>query len=71
MRIPGHQPILIVIAGPNGSGKTTVTSQLLQSDWIEDAIYVNPDNVAQEKFGDWNSQYAVLNAARYCESLRE
>lgn len=71
MRRPGHKPILIVIAGPNGSGKTTVTSQLLQSDWIEDAVYVNPDNVAQEKFGDWNSQDAVLNAARYCETLRE
>lgn len=71
MRRPGHKPILIVIAGPNGSGKTTVTSQLLQSDWIEDAVYVNPDNVAQEKFGDWNSQEAVLNAAKYCETLRE
>ena len=56
MRKEGHQPVLIVIAGPNGSGKTTITSQVLQSEWLEDAVYINPDNVAQEMFGDWNSQ---------------
>ena len=59
MRKEGHQPVLIVIAGPNGSGKTTITSQVLQSEWLEDAVYINPDNVAQEMFGDWNSQDSV------------
>ena len=58
-----HKPILIVIAGPNGSGKTTITSRLLKSEWLEDAVYINPDNIAQEKFGDWNSPEAVINAA--------
>ena len=66
-----HKPILIVIAGPNGSGKTTITSRLLKSEWLEDAVYINPDNVAQEKFGDWNSPEAVINAAQYCEGWRE
>lgn len=66
-----HKPILIVIAGPNGSGKTTITSRLLKSEWLEDAVYINPDNVAQEKFGDWNSPEAVINAAKYCEEWRE
>ena len=45
-----HKPILIVIAGPNGSGKTTITSRLLRSEWLEDAVYINPDNVAQKYF---------------------
>lgn len=66
-----HLPLLIVIAGPNGSGKTSVTSQLLKSEWIEDALYINPDIIAQEKFGDWNNQEAVINSAKYCERLRE
>ena len=66
-----HKPILIVIAGPNGSGKTTITSRLLKSEWLEDAVYINPDNVAQEKFGDWNSPEAIINAAKYCEEWRE
>ena len=66
-----HQPVLIVIAGPNGSGKTTITSQILRHEWLEDAVYVNPDNIAQERFGDWNSQEAILNAAQYCEQWRE
>ena len=66
-----HKPILIVIAGPNGSGKTTITTKVLHHEWLEDAIYVNPDQIAQEKFGNWNDQNAILHAAQYCEQLRE
>ena len=66
-----HKPFLIVIAGPNGSGKTTITSRILRHEWLEGAIYVNPDQVAQERFGDWNSDKAVKQAAQYCEEQRE
>jgi len=66
-----HRPVLIVIAGPNGSGKTTITSKILRHEWMEDAVYINPDVVAQDRFGDWNSPEAVLKAVQYCESLRE
>lgn len=66
-----HKPVLIVIAGPNGSGKTTITSRVLQHEWLEDSIYINPDNIAKDKFGDWNNQDCVLKAAQYCEELRE
>ena len=66
-----HKPVLIVIAGPNGSGKTTITSRVLQHDWLEDSLYINPDKVAQHMFGDWNNQEAVLKAAQYCQEQRE
>ena len=66
-----HKPVLIVIAGPNGSGKTTITSKILKHVWLENALYVNPDQVAQDRFGDWNSPEAVLRAAQYCEEQRE
>ena len=66
-----HKPVLIVIAGPNGSGKTTITSKILHHEWLENAIYINPDIIAQEKFGDWNSKEAVIKSVRYCEDLRE
>lgn len=69
--IAKHRPVLIVIAGPNGSGKTTITSQVLHHEWLENAVYINPDNVARDRFGDWNSPDAVLNAARYCAAWRE
>ena len=45
-----HKPVLIIIAGPNGSGKTSITSKIIKHDWMEDSIYINPDNIAQEKF---------------------
>lgn len=66
-----HKPILIVIAGPNGSGKTSVTSRLLKHEWVEGSLYINPDIIANEVFGDWNSQDAVIKAANYCADLRE
>ena len=66
-----HRPVLIVIAGPNGSGKTTITSKILKHEWLEGAVYINPDQVAQDRFGDWNSPEAVMQAAQYCERERE
>ncbi len=50
-----RRPILCVIAGPNGSGKTSTTEKLLANQWTSDCLYINPDNIAQEQFGDWNS----------------
>jgi predicted ABC-type ATPase len=47
-----HRPVLIVIAGPNGSDKTTITSKILRHEWLENALYVNPDQVAQDRFYD-------------------
>jgi predicted ABC-type ATPase len=71
MSVTQHRPVLIVIARPNGSGKTTITSKILKHEWLEGALYINPDQVAQDKFGDWNSPEAVLQAAQYCEQQRE
>ena len=65
------KPILIIIAGPNGSGKTSVTSKLLNHKWVEECVYINPDNIAKDLFGDWNNQDAVLNAAVYSTKWRE
>lgn len=65
------KPELIVIAGPNGSGKTSVTQRFLYHEWADGTVYINPDEVAKERFGDWNSKEAVLNAANYCAEWRE
>lgn len=65
------KPVLIVVAGPNGSGKTSVTSRILHHEWLENSVYINPDIVAQERFGDWNSEDAVLKSIKYCEEWRE
>ena len=66
-----NKPKLIVIAGPNGSGKTSVTTQILKHEWVEGCVYINPDNIAQEQFGDWNSPEAVLKAAKFATEQRE
>ena len=65
-----RKPTLCIVAGPNGSGKTTTTVQLLNNEWAADSIYINPDNMAQDIFGDWNSPEAVLKAAEEATRLR-
>lgn len=71
MSSTAHKPEVIVIAGPNGSGKTTVTTQFLHHEWSDGVLYINPDQIAEEKFGGWNNTDAILKAAKYCSSLRE
>ena len=61
----------ISLMGPNGSGKTSITSKILQHEWVESCLYINPDNIANEKFGDWNLREAVLDAAKYSTKIRE
>ena len=70
MEASDHRPEMIVIAGPNGSGKTTVTTQFLHHEWSDGVLYINPDQIAEEKFGGWNDSNAILKAANYCTELR-
>lgn len=65
------KPVLLVIAGPNGAGKTTVTTRLRQERWSHGVEYLNPDDIARDRFGDWNSPEATLNAARWTTERRE
>ena len=66
-----QKPVLIVIAGPNGSGKTSVTGKILEHEWVENCVYINPDNIAKDTFGDWNSADAVMKAAKLSAQMRE
>ena len=65
-----NKPVLIVVAGPNGSGKTTITERLLTHSWTDNATHINPDIIAQEQFGGWNNKEAVLKAANHAEEMR-
>jgi predicted ABC-type ATPase len=65
------RPELIVMAGPNGSGKTSVTEQLLRHVWADDCLYINPDQIAKDEFGGWNSEGAFLRAAQKAQQMRE
>ena len=66
-----QKPRLIIVAGPNGSGKTTITDKLLRHEWMNDCVYINPDFIAQQEFGDWNSSEAVIKAANKAKDIRE
>ena len=69
--VDNPRPRLIVIAGPNGAGKTTLTERVLAHEWLEGCEYVNPDQIAQTVFGDWNDPRAILDAAREATRRRE
>jgi predicted ABC-type ATPase len=66
-----EKPKLLIIAGPNGSGKTSVTGKILKHEWVGDCKYINPDLIARDRFGDWNSPKSVMQAAQYATQLRE
>jgi len=68
-----RQPVIVVVAGPNGSGKTSLTQDLRLHQWVagEGCIYVNPDDIAQEVYGDWNSTEATIKAANQADRIRE
>ena len=63
-------PNLVVIAGPNGSGKTEFTHEALRHKWLMGCKYVNPDEIANDIFGDWNDRKAVLAAIQHAEKIR-
>jgi predicted ABC-type ATPase len=65
------RPALLVIAGPNGAGKTTITGRLRQERWSDGVEYLNPDEVARDRFGDWNAPHASSAAARWTEETSE
>jgi predicted ABC-type ATPase len=67
----GEQPRLLLVAGPNGAGKTTVTERGLAHEWFAGCEYINPDFIARDEFGDWNSPDAVLRAANLAQERRE
>ena len=51
-----QKPTLCVVAGPNGSGKTTTTELLLANEWGANSLYINPDNIAEQSAtgtGQW------------------
>jgi predicted ABC-type ATPase len=62
---------LLIVAGPNGAGKTSVTNTILKHEWVEGCEYINPDIIARDKFGDWNSPEMVFKAAKFAENQRE
>ena len=66
-----EKPKLVIIAGPNGSGKTSLTNKILEHKWIEGCTYINPDNIARDVYGDWNSPDAILKAVKKAEEIRE
>lgn len=45
--------------------------RLKQDHWSEGVEYLNPDDIARDRFGDWNSPTAVLDAARFVTARRE
>lgn len=65
-----QKPTLCVVAGPNGSGKTTTTELLLANEWGANSLYINPDIIAEQEYGGWNNTEAVLKAARRATEIR-
>ena len=47
-----QNPNSIIVAGPKGSDKTTITKQGLAHEWFGGCVYINPDLIDQRSFID-------------------
>lgn len=56
-----RSPRLIILAGPNGSGKTTFAANLAQHTWGQGCRFLNADEIA-EQLGGWNRPECVAEA---------
>jgi predicted ABC-type ATPase len=48
-----------------------VTERGLAHEWFGGCEYINPDIIARDEFGDWNSDSAVRKAANVAQERRE
>jgi predicted ABC-type ATPase len=62
--------MMLVIAGPNGSGRTTLSSRLRIDKYSRGAELLDPDAIARSQFGD-TSDEAMVEAARWVTARRE
>ena len=65
-----QKPVLILIAGPNGSGKSTFVNENSTRELFNRCEHINPDLIAQNEFGNWNSPSAVVQAAKLATERR-
>ena len=72
MSTKDKKPVLIVIAGPNGSGKTSVTSKILHHEWMEDSRIYLYDNSIENAEAQILLRFSDgLIAKRYVDVLPE
>lgn len=62
------RPFVLMIAGPNGSGKTSLTRWLQKND-VYLGQYINPDDIAQNLEGSYEAR--TTGAQQAADTLRE
>ncbi len=64
-------PVLYLLAGPNGSGKTTFYSIALQSNFIEPGLpFINVDIIVQS-LGKYNEENYIRASEIYRETVKQ
>lgn len=69
MSLEPEKPRVIIVAGPNGSGKTTITERGLAHEWFGGCEYINADVIASDELKD-NSETAIRQAATIAAERR-
>lgn len=65
------KPRMIIIAGANGCGKTTLKRTLLAHPWTDGCEFINPDDYARDMFGGWDRSESFKEAQVYATKLTD
>jgi predicted ABC-type ATPase len=61
------QPVLNIIAGPEGAGKTMIVNKMRDHGWLNHLAYIDVYNVAEENFEGGRTATVMRNAKHFCE----
>lgn len=64
-----NRPVVVVVAGPDGAGKTSFVQEILRCNWFAQDAWINPDDLARD-LGDWNDPECMRQAATLADATR-
>jgi predicted ABC-type ATPase len=61
------KPVLNMVAGPEGAGKSMIIDKMEKYGWLRDVDYIDLYRVAESEFDGWATATSLRNARHLCD----